>query len=223
MKGYWENLRPFEKRVVVGVGALFFIVLNFLFVFPHFSDLNAMHYRMEEAQRNLAKYQTEIAQTNVYVTELRKMEGDASDVPSEEQDFQFANAINTQVLRSGVHQRQGGATKTQTNQFFLEKTQSINVSATEQALVDFLYQLGAGNSQIRVRDLTLRPDPSRQQLEAGVKLIASYQKKSTPRPVLAGGSKTNSPSTAVPQRVQSPAPRTNVPAAKPQSTTTKQS
>ena len=50
MKGYWENLRPFEKRVVVGVGALFFVVLNFLFVFPHFSDLNAMHYRKEEAK-----------------------------------------------------------------------------------------------------------------------------------------------------------------------------
>jgi len=83
MKGYWDNLRPFEKRVVVGVGTLFFIVLNFLFVFPHFSDLGAMHYRMEEAQRKLAKFQTEIAQTNLYVTGLNQMQADAANVQSE--------------------------------------------------------------------------------------------------------------------------------------------
>src|SRR5262249_36961151 len=175
MKGYWENLRPFEKRVVVGVGALFFVVLNFLFVFPHFSDLSAMHYRMDEAQRKLAKYQTEIGQTNVYVTGLNQMQADAGNVQSEEQDFQFANAINTQVLRSGVRQNVGSTTKTQTNQFFIEKSQNINVQAAEPQLVDFLYQLGASSSQIRVRDLSLRPDPSRQQLVAGVMLVASYQ------------------------------------------------
>ena len=33
------NLRPFEKRLVVGVGAVLFVVLNAWFVFPHFSDL----------------------------------------------------------------------------------------------------------------------------------------------------------------------------------------
>jgi len=182
MKGYFQNLRPFEKRVVVGAGVLLFLVVNFLFVFPHFSDLNAMHYRMEEAQRKLAKYQTEIAQTNLYMEGLKQFLVDAQDVPSEEQDFQFANAINTEVLKSGVHQNQGSTTKTQTNQFFLEKSQSINVQATEPQLVDFLFHLGAGTSQIRVRDLSLRPDPTRQQLVAGVKLIASYQKKPTTRP-----------------------------------------
>ena len=141
-----------------------------------------MHYRMEEAQRKLAKYQTEIAQTNLYMEGLKQFLVDAQDVPSEEQDFQFANAINTEVLKSGVHQNQGSTTKTQTNQFFLEKSQSINVQATEPQLVDFLFHLGAGTSQIRVRDLSLRPDPTRQQLVAGVKLIASYQKKPTTRP-----------------------------------------
>ena len=42
--------------------------------------------------------------------------------------------------------------------------------------MDFLYSLGSGNSLIRVRDLTLRPDPPRQQLSGTVKLVASYQK-----------------------------------------------
>lgn len=219
MKGYWANLRPFEKRVVVGVGALFFVVLNFLFVLPHFSDLNAMHDRMREAQRILAKFQTEIAQTNTYTQGLNRLQADAADVPSEEQDFQFANAINTQVLRSGVRQNQGSTTKTQTNQFFLEKSQSISVQAPEQQLVDFLYHLGESSSQIRVRDLNLRPDPTRQQLVAGVKLIASYQKKPTARTATAPAA-----SGANPVAVAKPSAsnvRSNPPSAKLQSSTTK--
>ncbi|HLH56497.1 MAG TPA: hypothetical protein VKY92_23125, partial [Verrucomicrobiae bacterium] len=62
------------------------------------------------------------------------------------------------------------------------KSQSLSVQAGEQQLVDFLYDLGSGNSQIRVRDLSVRPDPPRQQLVAQVKLVASYQKKPTARP-----------------------------------------
>ena len=42
--------------------------------------------------------------------------------------------------------------------------------------MDFLYSLGSGNSLIRVRDLTMRPDAPRQQLSGTVKLVASYQK-----------------------------------------------
>ena len=64
MNAYWNNLRPFEKRVVVGFGVLFFIVLNFLFVIPHFSDLAAVNDRMATAQLKLVRYQNEIAQTN---------------------------------------------------------------------------------------------------------------------------------------------------------------
>jgi len=48
--------------------------------------------------------------------------------------------------------------------------------------VDFLYNLGSGNSLIRVRDLSLRPDPPRQQLSGNVKLVASYQKNPSKKP-----------------------------------------
>jgi len=219
MTGYFQNLRPLEKRLVVGVGALFFVVLNFLFVIPHFSDLSAMHYRMDEAQRKLAKFQVEIAQTNVYVEGLKRLMIEGGNVESEEQDFQFANAITTQAIKSGVRQNQGSTTKTQTNQFFVEKSQSISVQAPEQQLVDFLYQLGAGNSQIRVRDLSLRPDPTRQQLVAGVKLVASYQKKPTARSTSTTAKV--SPSTAPPVKSPAPTVRSNTLAAKPQSSITK--
>jgi type II secretory pathway component PulM len=179
--GYWSNLRPFEKRVVVGFGALFFIVLNFLFVIPHFSDLAAVHDRMGDAQRKLGRYQAEIGKTNEYAAGLRKFEGENSDVPAEEQSMQFANAVNIQAGQSGVHISSAAHINTQTNQFFLEKTQSLGVQAGEQQLVDFLYNLGSGNSQVRVRDLSVRPDPPRQQLAAQITLVASYQKKATSR------------------------------------------
>lgn len=192
MNGYWNNLRPFEKRVVVAFGALFFIVLNFLFVFPHFSDLSNVRDRMAEAQRKLARYQAEIAQTNFYAAKLRNFERENSDVPPEDQSLQFANAVNAQAGQSGVHIVSNSHINTQTNQFFLEKSQSLSVQAGEEQLVDFLYSLGSGNSQIRVRDLSVRPDAPRQALVAQVKLVASYQKRSLARP---GNRPTSSPAT----------------------------
>ncbi len=198
MSAYWNNLKSFEKRVVVGFGVLFFIVLNFLFVFPHFSDLSAAHERMAEAQRKLARYENELAQTNTYAAGLREFERENSDVPPEEQSLQFANTINAQAGQSGAHLVSGSHIITQTNQFFLEKSQSVSVQAGEQQLVEFLYNLGSGNSQIRVRDLNIRPDAPRQQLQAQVKLIASYQKKTTVR---------STPSSATPPSVRTPTPQ----------------
>jgi len=49
----------------------------------------------------------------------------------------------------------------------------------EPQLVDFLYKLGNGSSLIRVRDLSLQPDPPRQKLAADIQLVASYQKNPT--------------------------------------------
>jgi hypothetical protein len=198
MSAYWNNLKSFEKRVVVGFGVLFFIVLNFLFVIPHFSDLSAAHERMAEAQRKLARYENELAQTNAYAAGLREFERENSDVPPEEQSLQFANTIQAQAGQSGVHLGSGSHIITQTNQFFIEKSQSVSAQAGEQQLVDFLYNLGSGNSQIRVRDLSIRPDGPRQQLQAQVKLIASYQKKATVR---------SAPSSATPSSVRTPAPQ----------------
>jgi Type II secretion system (T2SS), protein M len=198
MSAYWNNLKSFEKRVVVGFGVLFFIVLNFLFVIPHFSDLSAAHERMGEAQRRLARYENELAQTNLYAAGLREFERENSDVPPEEQSLQFANTIQAQAGQSGAHLASGSHITTQTNQFFLEKSQSVSVQAGEQQLVDFLYNLGSGNSQIRVRDLSVRPDPPHQQLQAQVKLIASYQKKATVR---------STTSSATPSSGLTPAPQ----------------
>ena len=170
------NLRPFEKRLVVGVGAVLFVVLNAVFVFPHFSDLNQARDRRLEALKKLERWQAEIDQKAKYDVGINKFRQEGLEVPAEDQQNQFARAIQDQQVRSSVGIQRFGRVSTQTNQFFLELTQPIDVQSGEAQLVDFLYNLGSGNSLIRVRDLALRPDAPRQQLSGTVKLVASYQK-----------------------------------------------
>ena len=178
MIGYLDrlNLRPFEKRLVVGVGAVFFVVLNAWFVFPHFSDLDEAKKRRAEALKKLEGWQVEIDQVRKYQAGINKFIKEGQEVPAEDQQNQFANAIQNQQVQSGVGIQSFGRTTVRTNQFFLELTQLISVESGEAQLVDFLYNLGSGNSLIRVRDLGLKPNAVRQALSGNVKLVASYQK-----------------------------------------------
>ncbi len=179
------NLRPSEKRLVVGVGAVFFVVLNLWFVVPHFSDLGDAQRRRSDALVKLKRWQVEIDQMPKYKAGVDQFAKEGLDVPAEDQVNQFARAIQSQQAQSGVGIPNFGRTTYQTNQFFVDLSQVITVQSGEAQLVDFLYNLGSGNSLIRVRDLALHPDPPRQQLSGTVKLVASYQ-KSTPRKAAPG-------------------------------------
>ncbi len=172
------NLRPFEKRLVVGVGAVLFMVLNAWFVVPHFSDLSDARRRRVDALEKLKRWDIEIGQIPKYQAGIARFAKEGLEVPAEDQVNQFARAIQDQQVRSGVGIQSFGRTVTDTNRpFFLELSQVIRVQSGESQLVDFLYNLGSGNSLIRVRDLQLSPDvPARQQLGGTIKLVASYQK-----------------------------------------------
>jgi Tfp pilus assembly protein PilO len=170
------NLRPFEKRLVVAVVAVLFIVLNAWFVFPHFSDLSEATDRRAAALKKMVNWQVEIDQVPFYLKKIHEMESEGQSVPEEDQQNQFSRAIQMQGAQSGVNITSTSKQTVRTNQFFLELTQQVSVQSAEDKLVDFLYNLGSGNSLIRVRDLALRPDPPRQQLSGTVKLVASYQK-----------------------------------------------
>ena len=188
MKRYWETLRPFEKRVVVGVGTGLFVIFNLWFVLPHFSDLARMRKRMEEAQYTQGIRQAAINQTQFYQAQVKKLQSEGLDVPPEEQALQFQRAVSDEESRSGVNPKSTGRITTRTNDpFFLELSQTITVESGEQQLVDFLFNLGERNSLIRVRDLGLHPDAPRQQLSGTIKLVASFQKKSTAKPAGPGG------------------------------------
>jgi hypothetical protein len=172
------NLRPFEKRLVVGVAVVIFIVVNVVFVFPYFSKWGDVQQRRANALEKLAKWQKIAGEEGKYTRLVKELQNQGSSVAPEEQTYQFTDTILKQASSSGVNIMNKGRISSTTNAFFLEQSQTIVLQSGEQQLVDFLYNLGAGNSLIRVRDLNLQPDQARQNLSASVKLIASFQKKS---------------------------------------------
>jgi hypothetical protein len=173
------NLRPFEKRLVVGVAVVIFIVVNAVFVFPHFGDWGRVQFRMEQAREKLVKWQGVAADEGKYKRLVDDLTKQGSAVDAEEQVYQFKSTIESQARNSGVNLVTSGRVTPQTNQFFVEQSQTVAFQSGEQQLVDFLFTLGSGNSLIRVRDLEVGPDQPRQNLNGHVTLIASYQKKNT--------------------------------------------
>jgi Tfp pilus assembly protein PilO len=180
MKKYLSQLRPLERRLVVGVGVLLLIVLNWMFIWPYFNDWENFDARLSNANHTLEFYRTTIAQMPDLQSKVKKYESEGGYVPPEDQGINLMQTIQQQSAQSGVQLQNFSRPTTSTNDaFFIEHDQNINVLATEGQLVDFLYKLGSSSSMIRVRDLTLQPDPPHQRLVADIKLVASYQKNPT--------------------------------------------
>jgi Tfp pilus assembly protein PilO len=177
MKKYFAHLRPLERRLAVGVVVVLILVLNFVFIWPHFSDWSQLKTRLKNAQATLASYQATIAQATNYQEQVKSLEGQGEFVAPEDQAINFMRTIQAQAEASGVGRPNYSRSTMHTNDaFFIEQVQNINVVATDQQLVDFLYKLGSGASMIRVRDLELQPDGPRLHLNANIRLVASYQK-----------------------------------------------
>ena len=176
MKKYFAQLRPLERRLAVAVLVALILVLNYVFIWPHFSDWSQLRYRMTDARGKLALYRTTIAESSQYEALVKKMEGQGGAVAPEDQAINFIRTIQSQSVRSGVGIVNMSRQLTRTNAFFVELAQSISITADDKQLVDFLYKLGSDASMIRVSDLELQPDPPRQHLNANIRLIASYQK-----------------------------------------------
>jgi Tfp pilus assembly protein PilO len=177
MKKYLSQLRPMERRFVVGVIVVLVVILNYVLVWPHFSDLGNAQNRLQAATIKLKNYKAAVADIPELQKKVKQYENEGGFVALEDQGVNFLRTIQQQAAESSVALQNVGRPNTQTNDvFFVEQVQNINVLAPEPNLVDFLYKLGAGSSMIRVRDLTLQPDPPRQRLTADIRLVANYQK-----------------------------------------------
>lgn len=177
MKKYFAHLRPLERRLAVGVVVVLILALNFVFIWPHFSDWSKLKARLKNAHDTWASYQATIAQATNYQVQVKSLEGQGEFVALEDQAINFMRTIQAQAEASGVGRANYSRSIMHTNDaFFIEQVQNINVVATDQQLVDFLYKLGSGASMIRVRDLELQPDAPRLHLNANIRLVASYQK-----------------------------------------------
>lgn len=181
------NLRPNERRLVIIVSIVVFIVLNAIFVWPHFSDWTKIKARRSSAEDLLQRYRAEVGNTQKYQKTLNDLEKAGASVASEEQALKLATTVQNQAALSGVQMnrydpvRQTSASSGKPNQFFEEQSGIMNVTADEKTLIDFLYNLGSGGSLIRVKSMTLNPDAQRYKLSGTLTLAASYAKKAPPK------------------------------------------
>ena len=177
MKKYFDQLRPTERRLVVGVIVILFIVLNWVYVVPHFSDLSALHGRADKAEVTLKRWQTAIAEKPELEKQVKQYESEGQFVDLEDQAINLLRTIQQQATASGIGMMNPSRQITRTNDtFFVEQIQNVSLTATDEQLVDFLVNLSTNAAMIRVRDLELQPDQPRQHLIANVKLVANYQK-----------------------------------------------
>jgi hypothetical protein len=177
----FSRLSSMERWFIIIAIIVVFAVVNFVFVFPRFNDWSELTNRMNDARNKQLKYEEMIAQTPSFSNQITKLEGENSAVPQEDQAINFLTAIQNQAAQSGVSIQVNNRSPDRTNQFFLERAQTLTTQSGEAQLVDFLYNLGTGSSLIRVRALSIGRDPSQQQLKANITLIASFQKKPVTR------------------------------------------
>lgn len=177
LEQYFEQLRPAERRLAVVVIVIVLLLLNWWYIWPHFSDWGNAQGKTDQAQQTLKRYQDAIAQTPNYERQLKKFESQGAVVAPEDQAVDMMHTVSEQSGHTGAAIVSMSRSMTHTNNvFFVEQVQTINVMATDEQLVDFLYGLGNDPAMIRVRDLELQPDGPRQKLNATIQLVASYQK-----------------------------------------------
>ncbi len=218
------NLRPQERRFIVVVGAIMFIVANFWFVWPHFGDWRKAQDELAKARKTLEKYQKESEPTRLaeFQARLKQVDSSGASIPAYEQSLELARAIQNYAVPSGVNikeNRENTLPLSETNTYFEEKARTISFEAEEKDLVKFLLSIGSSNSIIRVRTLTLSPDATGTRLKGDILLVASYQRNRIQKiPESPAAAKTAKPSkpvartNAVPPTVRV---NSNGPAAKP--------
>src|SRR5439155_6399874 len=176
------NLRPGERRLVVGVGILIFVVLNLTFVWPNFGAYASTEKTISATKDKLKRFTREVDNKAGYERELRTLEDKGVFVGEEVQELELQREVRSQAQIAGVDVRgynpSARGTSARTNAFFDETSLVINFVSGEKELVDFLYRLGSGNSLIRVRDMNLGTElPARQKLQGSLTLVESFQKK----------------------------------------------
>ena len=210
------NLSPQERRLVVVIAIVVFVVLNIWLIWPEFGSVTIWKQRRADTEKRLKQFKDEIAKKAVYERQLRELESQGQHVGTEEQALSLQRDVSNQALLSGVQVNRydpqprisvGG----RTNAFFEEQGLIITVITGEKELVDFLYNLGTRSSLIRVRSMTLSRDPTQMKLQGSMTLVASFAKKAPPRTATPAPKATNQPPTRPAAPKTNAPPRTNTP------------
>lgn len=171
------NLRPSERRLLVGVAVVLFVVVNIWFVWPHFGDLQQVRTRRAKALSKIKVFNEEIGKKAEREAEVARLESATGEAADRDQAIQLMSAVQKKASAHRVGITGQSRLMTRTNEFFIEQSQNVTTLSGESELIAFLYELGSGNSTIRVRDLTIRPEPQRFKLSSTIKLVSSYRQK----------------------------------------------
>lgn len=173
------NLRPQERRLVVIVGMVIFVVLNIWFVWPYFDEWSQVETKISRNRTTLERYQTEIAKRDTYQARLRELETEGSQMLTNELELQ--RVVQSQAAAAGLqisqYDTRARVSTTRTNQFFQEQVLSVQFSSGGKELVDFLVGIASGDSMIRVREMSLKPDQGNYRLVGNLVLVGNYQRK----------------------------------------------
>lgn len=176
------NLRPGEKRLLVGIGIVLFIVLNFMFVRPKFGEFGRIRSETETLQTEINKFQAMIDKRPKYEQELKELEGQGSKIIKEEQSLRLLQTVQSQALASGFtinssrESTSSSFNNATTNSFFDERSLIVQYDTGYRQLISFLVGLAEQESMIRVRSMDVKPDPSQQRIQGTITLVASYQR-----------------------------------------------
>lgn len=115
-------------------------------------------------------------QTPVALAErIRVLEAEDLGLLPSEQAHSFFSRIGAEAGRAGLIIRSTSKANWRTNQLFTEVQQTLNVQATEPQLLEFLRNVAASNSSLRVRSLWVSPTPERNCLQATVAVVGNYR------------------------------------------------
>jgi len=179
------NLTAQERRIVAVIFLVVIIVINFLFVWPHFGEWGSINRQLDEKRKTMENWNNIIKQdlnpTNGWkeqVAKLARLEGGNMMEHPVDPQVQFQNTIRTQERKTGVYVANYNPGSVKTNEFFEEHSTTISIESQEPQLVDFLYNMGLDPAMIRVAKLDLKPaDANRYRLKGGITLTANYAKK----------------------------------------------
>jgi hypothetical protein len=182
------NLSAQERRVVVVIAVVVFVILNLLLVWPHFSDLSRVRQQLDDTRRKMQDWNKaillDVNPTNGYKVQLQKLERQQGGAIMSQQ-IQLQTTIYRQASRSGVNvdNYTPYAAGHSTNAFFEEQAEKITFESQESQLIGFLFNVGNDPSMIRVRELNLKPsDANRYRLRGDAILTASYTKQPAAAP-----------------------------------------
>lgn len=202
------NLQPHEKRVVVIVVTILFLVLNYLFVWPRLGSVQEITKKRDEAASLRDLRASHAKQTNSIATRVNNLKKTGETILKQDQNSQFLSTLQIEAGKAGLNIMQtrnlGNSSFGQTNGFVEERAISITFTAGDSNLVDFMYAMSQPGSILRVQTFDLGPEaPAQTRLSGTMTLIGSIETapkakpdKSASPPAAKTGASTNKTSAA---------------------------